>query len=37
MTEMKHATAVCGNMLVVVDARTEVVSEFVVAATKALG
>ena len=36
-TEMKHATAADGNMLVVTDARAEVVSEFVVAATEALG
>ena len=36
-TEMKHATAVGGNMLVVTDARTEVVAEFIVAATEALG
>ena len=35
-TEMKHATAVGGNMLVVTDARTEVVAGFVVAATEAL-
>lgn len=37
MTEMKHATAVGGNMLVVADVRAEVVAEFVVAATEALG
>ena len=35
-TEIKHATLVGGNMLVVTDAR-EVVAEFVVAATEALG
>jgi len=31
---MKHAMAVGGNMLVVADARTKVVAEFVVAATE---
>lgn len=36
-TKMKHAAAVGGNMLVVTDARAEVVPEFVVAATEALG
>ena len=35
-TEMKHTMAAGGNMLVVTDARAEVVSEFVVAATEAL-
>ena len=30
-------TAFCRNMLVVADARTEAVSEFIVAATEALG
>jgi hypothetical protein len=34
--EMKHVTPVCGNMPVVVDARAEMVAEFVVAATEAL-
>jgi hypothetical protein len=34
---MKQATAVGGNMPVVTDARAEVVAEFVVAATEALG
>jgi hypothetical protein len=36
-TEMKHATAVSRNMLVVTDARAEVIAEFIVAATEALG
>ena len=36
-TQMKHATAVGGNMLVVTDARAQVVAELVVAATEALG
>ena len=35
-TEMKHAAAVGGNVLVVADARAEVIAEFVVAATEAL-
>jgi hypothetical protein len=34
---MKHATAVGGNMLVVADARAEVVAEFIVATTEAFG
>jgi hypothetical protein len=34
---MKHATAAGGNMLVVANARAEMVAEFVVAATEALG
>ena len=36
-TEMKHATAVRGNMLVVADARADVVAEFIVATTEAFG
>ena len=36
-TEMKHATAAGGNMLVVTDAKTELVAEFIVAATEPLG
>jgi hypothetical protein len=33
---MKHAAAVGGNMLVVTDARAEVIAKFIVAATEAL-
>ena len=36
-TQLKYATAICGNMLVVTDARAEVIAEFVVTATEALG
>lgn len=37
MTEIKYTMAFCGNTLVVADARAEVVSECIVAATEALG
>jgi hypothetical protein len=36
-TEVKHATAAGGDRLVVTHARTELVAEFVVAPTEALG
>ena len=36
-SEMKHATAADGNMLLVTSARAEVVAEFIIVAAETLG